>query len=533
MSTSPVCLVKGPLTITTMRKRCAQLVLIAVGLLFFVDDNWVRAAVGSATVPPPSPVEQALVQVSSEDETVREAAIHTLIEQGDVSLLPRLEEIRANADRTIRQAIKPVMDLLKNRTNLSSDDADVRRSAATDLGLTGRVVAISWLEQAATKEPNRWVRYTMEESAALLSLASNESSVKIAAVEKLGELRSQNGAPRLKELVAAGEVTETTEQQKQLAKAAETAIERIETWAVWSSAIETIFRGISLSSILLIMSLGLAIVFGLMGVINMAHGELMMVGAYATFVTQELFRAYLSPTVFDSYFLLAMPISFLAAATCGLLLEATVIRFLYGRPLETMLATWGVSLVLMQAARVYFGDLTAVAAPAWLSGGVQVLIGVYLPYNRIFIIGLSIICVLCIYVLLFRSTLGLRIRAVTQNRNMSACLGIPTRKVDAYTFAFGSGLAGVAGWALTLIGNVDPGLGQNYIVDSFMVVVTGGVGKLAGTILAAAGLGGLTKGIEPALGAVFGKVAILVGVILFLQRRPAGLFATRGRNAEA
>src|SRR5262249_17983037 len=193
------------------------------------------AAVGSTTATPSSPVEQALAQVTSEDETVREAAIRTLIEQGDISLLPRLEELRANADRTIRQAIKPVMDLLKNRTNLSSDAADVRRSAATDLGLTGRTVAISWLEQAATKEPNRWVRYTMEESAALLSLASDDSSVKIAAVEKLGELRSQNGAPRLKELVAAGSVAEAAEQQKSLAKAAEAAIERIETWAAWSS----------------------------------------------------------------------------------------------------------------------------------------------------------------------------------------------------------------------------------------------------------------------------------------------------------
>ena len=513
--------------------RYARVVLIAMGLLLFVDDNCVRAMGGSATAPPPSPVEQALAQVTSEDEAVREAAIRTLIEQGDVSLLPRLEELRANADRTTRQAIKPVMDLLRNRANLSSPDPDVRRSAATDLGTTSRAVAIAWLEEAATKEPNKWVHYTMEESAALLSLASEDSSVKITAAEQLGELRSQNGAPRLKELVAAGNVAEATEEQKSLAKVAEASIERIETWAAWSSAIETIFRGISLSSILLIMSLGLAIVFGLMGVINMAHGELMMVGAYATFVTQELFRAYLSPSMFDSYFLLAMPISFLAAAACGLLLEATVIRFLYGRPLETMLATWGVSLVLMQAARVYFGDLTAVVAPPWLSGGAQVMVGVYLPYNRIFIIGLSIVCVVGIYLLLFRSNLGLRVRAVTQNRNMSACLGIPTRKVDAYTFAFGSGLAGIAGWALTLIGNVEPGLGQNYIVDSFMVVVTGGVGKLAGTIVASLGIGGLNKLLEPSFGAVYGKVLILVLVILFLQWRPSGLFAIKGRHADS
>jgi urea transport system permease protein len=509
------------------------MILLVVGLLSLLDHGLVRAGEGAGTAAPSSPVEQALAQVTSEDEVIREAAIRTLIEQGDVGLVPRLEEIRANADRTIRQAIKPVMDLLKNRANLSSDDTDVRRSAATDLGTMGRPVAIAWLEQAATEEPNKWVRYTMEESAALLKLASDDPAITVVAADKLGELRSQNGVPALKELVTTGTTAAATEQQKAVANAAARAIERIETWAVWSSAIETMFRGVSLSSILLIMSLGLAIVFGLMGVINMAHGELMMVGAYATFVTQELFKAYLSPSMFDSYFLLAMPVSLLAAAACGFILEATVIRFLYGRPLETMLATWGVSLVLMQAARVYFGDLTAVVAPTWLSGGAQVMVGVYLPYNRIFIIGLSIVCVVGIYLLLFRSSLGLRVRAVMQNRNMSACLGIPTRKVDAYTFAFGSGLAGVAGWALTLIGNVEPGLGQNYIVDSFMVVVTGGVGKLAGTIVASLGIGGLNKLLEPSFGAIYGKVFILVLVILFLQWRPSGLFAIKGRHADS
>src|SRR5262252_9489907 len=246
MSTSPVCLVKGSLTIVTIRNRCPQVALIAIGLLLFLDDNCVRAAGGSATAPPPSPVEQALAQVTSEDEAVREAAMRTLIELGDVSLLPRLEELRANADRTTRQAIKPVMDLLRNRANLSSADPHVRRSAATDLGTMARAVAIAWLEEAARKEPNKWVRYTMEESGALLSLDSDNSSVKVTAAEKLGELRSQNAAPRLKELVAAGNVAEATEEQKSLAKVAEASIERIETWAAWSSAIETIFRGISL-----------------------------------------------------------------------------------------------------------------------------------------------------------------------------------------------------------------------------------------------------------------------------------------------
>jgi urea transport system permease protein len=503
-----------------------------VGLFLFSGPDWTIAAEEPVAAPPPSSIEQALAQVTSEDESVREAAIRVLIEQGDDSLVPRLEVIRTNASRSIRQAIKPLIDLLKNRGKLASPNSDVRRSAAADLGSVGNPAAIPWLDNAALNEPNKWVRYAMEESAALLKLVSNDPSIKAAAAEKLGELRSQNGVPVLKQLVEAGAGAEATESQKLVAKAADAAIDRIEIWAAWSNAIETIFRGISLSSILLIMSLGLAIVFGLMGVINMAHGELMMVGAYATFVTQQCFAAWFSADVFDWYFPAALPVAFLAAAGSGLLLEATVIRFLYGRPLETMLATWGVSLVLMQAARVYFGDLTAVIAPGPLRGGAQVLVGVYLPYNRIFIIALSIVCVIGIYFTLFKSNLGLRVRAVTQNRNMSACLGIPTRKVDSYTFAFGSGLAGIAGWALTMVGNVDPGLGQNYIVDAFMVVVTGGVGKLAGTIVASLGIGGLNKLIEPSFGAVYGKVFILVMVILFLQWRPSGLFAMKGRDAD-
>lgn len=480
-----------------------------------------------------SPIEQALLDIKSDDAAARSNAAAFLIEKGDASLIPKLDEIRADADRAVRLAIKPVIDSLKNHANLTSEQADTRRSAAADLVGTGRPEAITWLEEAAAKEQVWWVKYTMEESAQLIQLRSDDPTAKLSAVKKLGELRSQNGLSALKELLEAGTQGGATDQQRAMADSAQVSIGQIDSWSWWAGTIETLFRGISLSSILLIMSLGLAIVFGLMGVINMAHGELMMVGAYATFVTQQAFLAWFSPENFDWYFPVALPVAFLSAALFGLVLEATVIRFLYGRLLETLLATWGVSLILMQAARVYFGDLTAVIAPQALRGGAQVMVGVYLPYNRIFIIVLSIVCVLGIYFLLFRSNLGVRVRAVTQNRNMSACLGIPTRKVDSYTFAFASGLAGVAGWALTMVGNVDPGLGQNYIVDAFMVVVTGGVGKLAGTIWASLGIGGLNKFIEPVSGAVYGKVFILVGVILFLQWRPQGLFAAKGRNADA
>jgi len=270
-----------------------------------------------------------------------------------------------------------------------------------------------------------------------------------------------------------------------------------------------------------------------MGVINMAHGELMALGAYTTFVVQNWVRAS-APAYLEAYFLLALPLSFLVAAAVGLVLERGVIRRLYGRPLETLLLTWGASLIIQQALRLWFGAANVdVMSPRWLSGGAPVMVGVQLPYNRLFIIALAAFCLAATYWLLFRTGAGLRIRAVTQNRAMSACLGVRAGVVDATTFALGAGLAGLAGCALTQIGNVGPSLGQNYIVDSFMVVVTGGVGKLAGTILAAAGIGALNKGIEPALGAVFAKVAVLVAVILFLQRRPAGLFATRGRSVEA
>ncbi len=510
------------------------LLLLPLGLTSQL--GWAAEPTASAEEPA-SPVrdsiEQALVDLQSEDAAVRDQAATVLIAQGDARLIPRLDELREGGSRAVRIAIKPVVDLLKNRANLASASPDTRRSAAADLGMGGRAEAIPYLKQAAAQEAVWWVRYTMEEAQHFLELTAEDSAVQLEAVKRLGDLRSANSVPALTALIEAGTAAEATAQHKALATAATEAVDYIESWGWWANIIETLFRGISLSSILLIMALGLAIVFGLMGVINMAHGELMMIGAYATFVTQQAFLAWGTPAAFDWYFPVALPVAFLSAALFGWVLEATVIRFLYGRLLETLLATWGVSLILMQAARVYFGDLTAVIAPQALRGGAQVMVGVYLPYNRIFIIVLSIVCVLGIYFLLFRSTLGIRVRAVTQNRNMSACLGIPTRKVDAYTFAFASGLAGIAGWALTMVGNVDPGLGQNYIVDSFMVVVTGGVGKLAGTIWASLGIGGLNKLIEPFSGAVYGKVFILVGVILFLQWRPQGLFAAKGRSADA
>jgi urea transport system permease protein len=399
------------------------------------------------------------------------------------------------------------------------------------MGNLGNPAAIHWLEEALGSEPNRWVQHTIAESIQLLKLSQDHPDMRLAAVQQLGELRAVRALSTLRELsqIAPG----ADKMDPALHTAVMTAIEQIEAWRTLTEVIETVFRGISLSSVLLLMALGLAVIFGLMGIINMAHGELMMLGAYATFVVQESFRAYLPAPLFDYYFLLALPVSFIVAGLCGLLLEASLIRFLYGRPLETLLATWGVSLILIQAARKTFGDLTSVVSPRWLSGGVEILVGVQLPYNRLFILGIASACVAGMYLVLFRTSLGLKVRAVTQNRDMSACLGVSTRRVDAGAFALGAGLAGVAGCALTQIGNVDPGLGQNYIVDSFLVVVTGGVGKLAGTIAAAFGIGGLNKILEPSLGAIYAKILLLLLVIAFLQRRPSGLFVTKGRGAES
>jgi urea transport system permease protein len=439
--------------------------------------------------------------------------------------LSTLQEV--SAGRSLRLALRPLIDAFSGQNDLTNPDQATRRGAATKMGNTGDASALPVLEGALAKELDRWVRYSIEEAMNLIRLRTGSEAERVTAAERLGSLRSVNGLERLNELGA------DVQTPAPLRQAARNAVKRIERWGLLTQAIEIVFQGVSLSSILLLMALGLAIVFGLMGVINMAHGELMALGAYATFVVQGWFQAHL-PNAFDYYFLAALPVSFLVAGATGFVLERGVIRFLYGRPLETLLLTWGVSLIIQQGLRLWFGAANVdVTSPRWLSGGIPVMIGVQLPYNRLFIVGLAALCVGGMYVLLFRTDAGLRVRAVTQNRGMAACLGVRARWVDAGTFALGAGLAGLAGCALTQIGNVGPELGQNYIVDSFMVVVTGGVGKLLGSIIAALGIGGLNKIIEPSLGAVFGKVLILILVILFIQRRPSGLFAMKGRYADS
>jgi urea transport system permease protein len=328
-------------------------------------------------------------------------------------------------------------------------------------------------------------------------------------------------------------VADKSEPDEEVRRAAQESLKVVEARLARSQFAGLMFSGVSLGSILLLAALGLAITYGLMGVINMAHGELIMIGAYTTYVVQNLFRAHL-PGAFDWYLLFAVPAAFAASALVGMALERSVIRWLYGRPLETLLATWGISLVLIQAVRTLFGAQNVqVENPAFMSGGVEILGGVVLPYSRIVIIAFSAVVLVGIWAALSRTRLGLFVRGVTQNRAMAACVGVPTARVDTWAFGLGSGLAGLAGCALSQIGNVGPDLGQSYIVDSFLVVVLGGVGQLAGTVYAALGLGFANKLLENWAGAVIAKIVVLVFIIVFIQKRPQGLFALKGRAVES
>ncbi|MBI2061668.1 MAG: urea ABC transporter permease subunit UrtB [Nitrospirae bacterium] len=438
--------------------------------------------------------------------------------------LSRLSLPSADARRLVKSALE--------RLKLFDADPAFHRAAATKIGNEEDDSALPVLLHALEKEKDRWARHALHEAVHQIRLQSPDPQVRRKSAEELGRMIGLQALSRMKGLLNG----ELKEKDPAVRAALESAVRRIEGRQGLSIAVGTVFNGISLGSILLMMGLGLAITFGLMGVINMAHGEMMMIGGYVGFVLQEWFAAHLPPAMHDHYFLAALPVSFMVAGAVGWALEKSVIRFLYGRPLETLLATWGVSMIFQQAARVYFGDLTGVNAPSWLRGGVEPMVGLVLPYGRIFIMGLGGLTLFGIHVLLTKTPLGLRIRAVTQNRDMSACLGISTRRVDGWTFALGAGLAGLAGCSLNLIGTVDPEVGKYYIVESFMVVVVGGVGKLAGTLAAALGIGVTTKILEPLIGgtggSIYAKLAILGAIILFLQRRPSGIFAPKGRLVE-
>jgi urea transport system permease protein len=314
--------------------------------------------------------------------------------------------------------------------------------------------------------------------------------------------------------------------------AAHAAVSTIENALALWSALQNTWYGLSLGSVLLLAAIGLAITFGVMGVINMAHGEMVMLGAYTTFVVQELIRSW-DPSLFDYSLLIALPLAFMVAGAVGVAVERGIIRFLYGRPLETLLATWGLSLILQQAVRTIFGPTNQeVGNPSWMSGAFE-LGQMTITYNRLWIICFCLLVFAALLAMLRFTRLGLEMRAVTQNRAMAAAMGIRTARIDALTFGLGSGIAGIAGVALSQIDNVSPNLGQGYIIDSFMVVVFGGVGNLWGTLVGAFSLGIANKFLEPYAGAVLAKIAILVIIILFIQKRPRGMFALKGRAVEA
>ncbi|MBO9536157.1 urea ABC transporter permease subunit UrtB [Herbaspirillum sp.] len=428
----------------------------------------------------------------------------------------------------LRGAIAGAMSGLK----LLSSERDTRLAAAADLLKNADPSQLPLVGKALAKETDPQVKDILQQVQATANLHAADPAARRAAVKTLAGTTNAALKPVLEQMLAKnadGSYAEPDEGVRVEAVRTLTALERHLSIVDFAGKL---FYGVSLGSVLLLAALGLAITFGLMGIINMAHGELLMIGAYTTYVCQLVFRKYF-PGAIDAYLVVALPAAFIVAGAVGIALERLVIRWLYGRPLETLLCTWGISLMLMQGVRSIFGAQNVeVANPAWMSGGVTVLGSLVLSYNRIVIVFFALFVVFAVWLILNKTRLGLFVRAVTQNRRMADCVGVSTGKIDMMTFGLGCGIAGLGGVALSQLGNVGPDLGQGYIVDSFMVVVLGGVGQLAGTVIAAFGLGEVNKFLEPMAGAVLAKIAILVFIIVFIQKRPQGLFALKGRSVE-
>jgi urea transport system permease protein len=431
-----------------------------------------------------------------------------------------LTKIKVN--NALRRAIRDALGTL----TLGSPDPNVRTVAADTMFRNPNSTSIEALDAAIVHETVAAVKKRLEQARASAVLVSDMmASEKLAAIAVLKARGDRDALSLLNSFEAGAQDGATRE-------AAGNAIADVNSaLAVWSGA-QNVWYGISLGSVLLLGAIGLAITFGVMGVINMAHGEMVMLGAYTTFVVQNIIRASF-PGLFDWSLAIALPLAFLVAGAVGLAIERGIIRFLYGRPLETLLATWGVSLILQQSVRTIFGPTNReVGNPSWMSGGFE--IGqLAMTWNRLWIVAFSLGVFAILLYVMKRTSWGLQMRAVTQNRRMASSMGIKTPWVDALTFALGSGIAGIAGVALSQIDNVSPNLGQGYIIDSFMVVVFGGVGNLWGTLVGAFSLGILNKFLEPYAGAVLGKILVLVLIILFIQKRPRGLFALKGRAVEA
>jgi urea transport system permease protein len=440
----------------------------------------------------------------------------------DAGNAQKLEIEKIKVNNALRQTISNALSGL----TLFSKDIKIREQAALAVLKSGDASALPALEQALSSEPDAKVAELMRIAAAAATLKSDRSEeAKFAAIDALSKTANRETASLLTAYAAGADG-----KLKAAALAASQKIESaLSTWTV----VQNIWYGLSLASVLLLAAIGLAITFGVMGVINMAHGEMVMLGAYTTFVVQQFFKSSY-PAGSEYSLLAAVPAAFVVAGLTGMLIERCVIRFLYGRPLETLLATWGISLILQQAVRSVFGPTNKeVITPSWMSGSIEVAGGLSLTMNRLAILIFALGVFGSLMLLMRRSAIGLQMRAVTQNRPMANAMGIRSSWVDALTFGLGSGIAGLAGVALSQIDNVSPNLGQSYIIDSFLVVVFGGVGNLWGTLAGALTLGVANKFLEPFAGAVLAKIFILVAVILFIQKKPRGLFALRGRWVDA
>ncbi|WP_207460845.1 urea ABC transporter permease subunit UrtB [Azospirillum sp. SYSU D00513] len=501
----------------------------------FADTEAAIAALAQTGDPAVVPVLQALeagdLYVRKEDrEVVRGSASnggYTLTDPLGGAALGEagrgaVDKIRIN--NSLRRAISAALGSL----TLMSPDAGARRAAADSVFKTRNPDGLAALETALGRENDPAVRSIMEQARAaiLLTAAGTPDADRLGAIETIRARGDQESLALLNAVRSAEGASAAVR------AAADKAFEAVEMrLSLWGMA-QNLWYGLSLGSVLLLAAIGLAVTFGVMGVINMAHGEMVMIGAYATFLVQDAIRTY-APGLFDASILIAIPVAFLVSGAVGVLIERTVIRWLYGRPLETLLATWGLSLVLQQAVRSIFGPTNReVGAPSWMSGSFE-LGGLVITHGRLWIVIFAFLVFGLLLVALKRTWFGLAIRAVTQNRNMASAMGIRTARMDALTFGLGSGIAGLAGVALSQIDNVSPNLGQSYIIDSFMVVVFGGVGNLWGTLVGALALGTVNKFLEPYAGAVLGKILVLIFIILFIQRRPRGLFALKGRAVEA
>jgi len=458
-------------------------------------------------------------------------AVYVKDETGKVTNAATGESIAGDAPADldnvrINNRLRGAIDAALGGLTLLAGDPGTRLEAAQAVFKSRAANALPTLETALAKEQDPRVKRALAEARAAVILAGDKGSddEKLAAVDIARQRGDQDALALLSSLPA--------DTSPAVMKAATTTIAAIKNRLALWEAVQDAWYGISLGSVLLLAAIGLAITFGVMGVINMAHGEMVMLGAYVTFVVQDAIRAR-NPGLFDYSLAIAIPLSFLFAGCVGILIERFIIRFLYGRPLETLLATWGLSLILQQAVRTGFGpNNREVGNPSWMSGAFDVG-GITVTYNRLWIICFALAVFIALLALLRFTRFGLEMRAVTQNRPMAASMGIRTGRIDALTFGLGSGIAGMAGVALSQIDNVSPNLGQGYIIDSFMVVVFGGVGNLWGTFVGSFVLGIANKFLEPYAGAVLGKIAILVLIILFIQKRPRGMFALKGRAVEA